>query len=224
MFLLYLISQGLEEAIRAEAGSVASGRANTLRAEYQAALNEERSLRGRVNQLRGAVLDLRERSVQYNILQRELDTNRSLYDALLERYNEIGVAGGVSTPQASIVDLGEVPGAPFSPNLPLNVVLGLLLGLGLGSAIAFALEFVTDTIKNPEDVREKLQLPSLGVIPAKKRKEDLAEQLMDKGSAIAEAYFSLTTALQFSTDQGVPRSLLVTSTRAEEGKSTTVVR
>ena len=207
----------LDSAIRSEAGN-ASG---ALHAEYRAALAEENTLKAKVRQLSAAVLDQRERAIQYNILQRELDTNRSLYDALLERYNQVGVAGSVGTPQASIVDRGEVPVLPASPNIPLNLGLGLFIGLGLGVIVVFGHEYLTDTIKAPEDVREKLHLPVLGVVPRKKRKEVLSEQIADRKSPISEAYASLLTTLQFATNSGLPQALLVTSTKAGEGKSTT---
>ena len=69
--------------------------------------------RGGSRALKGSVLNLRGRSIQYTILQREVDTNRALYDALLQRYKEIGVAGGIGTNLISIVDRGEVPGRPI---------------------------------------------------------------------------------------------------------------
>jgi capsular exopolysaccharide synthesis family protein len=211
----------LNDAISSEAGNVSGSRATTLRSEYQAAVAEEGSIQGRVNQLKGAVVNLRQRSIPYNMLKRELDTNRSLYGALLERYNQIGVAGGVDIPQASIVDQGEVPGSPSSPNILLNVLIGTLLGLGLGAALSFALHYITDRISTPEDVREKLRLPPVGVIPRLQRKEKLKAVLADRKSPVSEAYSSLATTLQFTTSEGIPRTLLVTSTVAQEGKSTT---
>ena len=211
--------QALEQAIRNEAGNVRQGRINTLRNEYQAAAAEEAALQGRVNQLRGAVLNLRGRSIQYNILQRDVDTNRALYDALLQRYKEIGVAGGIGSSQASIVDRAEVPAAPFRPNLMMNVLIGLALGLATGIGLALLLEFINDTIKSPDDVREKLRLAFLGGIPATKGKA--IEELGDISTSISEAYFSAMTSLQFTTESGAPKVLLVTSTRPSEGKSTT---
>ena len=94
------------------------------------------ALQARVNQLKGAVLNLRGRSIQYNILQREVDTNRSLYDALLQRYKEIGVAGGIGMAPVSIVDRADAPTLPFKPNLLMNLLFGLGLGLlaGIGAA------------------------------------------------------------------------------------------
>jgi uncharacterized protein involved in exopolysaccharide biosynthesis len=172
--------QAYDQAIANEAGNVSGSRANTLRSEYQAALAAEQSLQAKVNQLKGSVLDLRELSIQYNILKRQADTNRSLYQALLSRYNEIGVAGGIDTPQASLVDSGEVPDGAFSPNVPRNLALGLLLGLVAGAGLAFALYYITDRISTPDDVREKLRLPPIGVIPRLKRKEELAEVIADR--------------------------------------------
>jgi capsular exopolysaccharide synthesis family protein len=215
--------EALDRSIRSEGSVVAGGRTTTLLADFRAAAAEERSLQARVNQLQGSVLDYRGRSIQYNILKREADTNRALYEALLQRYKEIGVAGGIGTNLVSVVDRAEMPGGAYSPNLMLNLLFGLGLGLAAGLGAALALEFINDTIKTPDDVREKLQLASLGVIPRKKGNDALAEELKDQSSAISEAYFSLRTSLQFSTDSGAPKSLLITSTRASEGKSSTTL-
>ncbi|MDT9599701.1 GumC family protein [Sphingosinicella rhizophila] len=215
--------EALDQQIKREAGTVAGGNNASLLAEFQAAAAEERSLQERVEQLKSTVLNLRGRSIQYNILQREVDTNRSLYDALLQRYKEIGVAGGVGTNTVSVVDPAEPPGGPYKPNLVLNVLIGLLVGVLGGMGAALALEFVNDTIKTPDDVRDKLRLPSLGVIPKKTSEEALADELKEQTSPISEAYFSLRTSLQFTTETGAPKSLLITSTRAAEGKSSTTL-
>ncbi|HEY0412866.1 MAG TPA: polysaccharide biosynthesis tyrosine autokinase, partial [Allosphingosinicella sp.] len=212
-----------QDQIRRESGTVAGSHAATLLAEYQSAASAEREVQGRVNQLKSQVLNQRGSSIQYNILQRDVDTSRSLYDALLQRYKEIGVAGGVGTNTVSVVDRAEVPGGPYKPNLMLNLLVGLALGLIGGVGAAVALEFLNDTIKTPEDVREKLRLPSLGVIPKKKGNDALAEELKDQSSPISEAYYSLRTSLQFTTESGAPKSLLITSTRAAEGKSSTTL-
>jgi succinoglycan biosynthesis transport protein ExoP len=213
----------LDKQIAAEAGQVSTGRSNSMLADYQASVADERALQARVNQLKGSVLDLRGRTIQYNILQRELDTNRSLYDALLQRYKEIGVAGGIGTNLVSVVDRAQVPGSPYKPNMLFNLLIGFVLGLAGGIAAALALEFINDTIKTPDDVRDKLRLASLGVIPKKRGQDTLAKELEDNASPISEAYFSLRTSLQFATDTGAPKTLLITSTKAAEGKSSTTL-
>ncbi len=176
----------------------------------------------RVQQLKGDVLDLRGRSIQYAILQREVDTNRALYDALLQRYKEIGVVGGGAAP-VSTVDDASVPTAPFKPNLFWNILLGLGLGLINGMVAAVVLEFLNDTIKTRADVRNKLRLACLGAIPKRSRKITLVEELEDPASPTSEAYSSVATSLRFSSEHGVPKPLLLTSARAGEGKSSTAL-
>jgi hypothetical protein len=138
-----------------------------------------------------------------------VDTNRSLYDALLQRYKEIGVAGGIGRNLVSVVDRAETPGGPFKPNLLLNLLIGFAVGLVAGLGAALALEFINDTVKTPDDVRDKLKLASLGAIPKKQGQDSLMEELKDQGSPVSEAYFSLRTSLQFTTDNGAPKTLLL---------------
>lgn len=201
--------------------SVAQNSRTTAEAAYKVALNEERSLAGRVEQLKHAVLDLRGRSIRYNILQREVDTNRSLYDGLLQRYKEVGVAGGIATNNLSIVDRAQPPTGPSKPRPVFNAAVSVVLGLGMGVLTAFFLEALDQGVRNPADVESKLGLPLLGTVPKLDKGVTPAEAFADVRSKLSEAYFSLTTALQFSTRNGVPRSLLVTSSRPGEGKSTT---
>jgi len=194
-------------------------RLGSLRQEFQAIRAEENRLRAQVSGLSSSVLDQRGRLIQYNILRRDVDTNRTLYDALLQRYKEIGVAGGIGTTVASIVDKGLAPRAAFSPDLYLNLIIGFVLGLIIGVLAAIILEFVNDTIKSPEDIRDKLRLPFLGGVPNAKSGR-VIEELSDTLSPIAEAYLSTASAMQFVTEGGAPKTLLVTSTRPAEGKST----
>lgn len=209
----------LERQIARESSQVGGARTNALLADYRAALSAESALRSRVAQLKGSVIDLRGRSIQYNILQREVDTNRALYDALLQRYKEVGVAGGIGTSPVSIVDRAEVPGGPYRPNLLLNLLVGFMLGLVGGMAAAIALDILNDTIKTREDVRTKLGLACLGAVPKRRGKGSLFEDLADPTSPVAEAYSAILAALRFSTPTGAPKTVLVTSSRPSEGKS-----
>ena len=99
----------------------------------------------------------------------------------------------------------------------------LLTRLLLGFGTVFAIEWIFDTVKTPDDLAAKLGLTSLGVIPSVEKGGAVSDQLADPRSQVSKAYQSVRTALQFSTDHGVPRSLLVTSTRASEGKSSTAL-
>ena len=209
----------LRASVITETRNANSDRIGTLRQDFQAARAEEDRLRAQVAGLSGTVLNQRSRLIQYNILKRDVDTNRTLYDALLQRYKEIGVAGGIGTAVASVVDRGLVPGGAFSPNLYLNLIIGVVLGSIVGMLAAIALEFINDTIKTPDDVRNKLQLPFLGGIPNIKNLKPI-EELKDTLSPVAEAYLSTASAMQFVTAGGAPKTLLITSTRPAEGKST----
>jgi capsular exopolysaccharide synthesis family protein len=210
----------IEEVTRQIAAETGRARA-AVKAEYDAAVAREGMLKAQIGTLRTEALDVDGRSIQYNILKREVDTNRQLYDGLLQRYKEVGVAGDVRPNNISIIDRAEAPAGRFKPSLPLNLGIGLLLGLLLGVLAAFVLEFLDNTIKTPEDIEQKLRLPLLGIIPRLGAKDSVALQAGDSQSAFSEAYRSVRTALQFATDHGVPRTLLVTSTEPGEGKSTT---
>jgi capsular exopolysaccharide synthesis family protein len=208
----------IEKQIKTEQGNLR----NSVRAEYEAALQQEQALQAQVEQLKTAVLDLQRRSIQYYTLKREVDTNRQLYDALLQRYKDIGIASGVDSNNISIVDRAE-RGSKILPNMSKNLTQGLLAGLMLGILLAFAFEYLDDTLKRPEDIEKLLGLPVLGAIPMLKPPMTPETAMADARSAFSEAYRSLRTALQFSTDRGVPRTLLITSATANEGKSTTAL-
>ena len=187
-------------------------------ARYQEALDREQQLRAQVNRLKNEFSGERRDSIQYNIFQREVDTNRQLYDGLLQRYKEIGVAG-VGTNNISVVDRAQPAERPSSPKLLLNIALAILAGVGLAAAYVFVMEQIDQTVKDPADLKSKLGIAPLGSIPDFE-KEDILASLSDKKSVAWESYLSIRTSLAFLTDHGVPRSFLLTSTRPNEGKST----
>lgn len=209
------------DELDAQIRSISSGIRSSIQGQYTVALNRERELQGHVERLKGEVLDLRDRSVQYNILQRELDTSRTLYDGLLQRYKEVGITGNIAANNISIVDRAIPADEPSKPRLLVNLALAALLGLGLGVLAAFIIEALDETLATPDDVESKLGLPLLAVIPLLEKGVTPQEALKDVRSSFSEAYYSLRTALQFSTPNGVPSNLLVTSSRPAEGKSTT---
>ncbi len=195
----------------------------SVQAEYREAQQRESALKVRVDQLKASYLDNRRRSIQYNIYQQEVDTNRALYDGLLQRYKEIGVAGGVGVNNISVVDQADVPQRPSSPRLLVNLAISLLAGLGLGALAAFALEQMDEAIADPAEVERRLGLPLLGSVP--KVVDGIAprDELLDRKSELVDAYLAINTNLGFTTEHGVPRSFSVTSTRPAEGKSTTAL-
>lgn len=194
----------------------------SIRAEYDAAASQESLLTAKLDSLRNQALDVDVRSIEYNILKREVDTNRQLYDGLLQRYKEVGVAGDVRSNNISVIDRAQVPTSRFKPDLELNLAIGLLLGLSLGVGAAFLLEYLDDTVKTPADIEDRLKLTVLGIVP-KLTRQTPVEAVRDRRSAFSESYLSVRTALEFSTDSGVPQILLVSSAGAGEGKTTSAL-
>ena len=206
----------LDQSIAREEGRVSS----SYQSEYRQALQRETSLRQRVAGLKDDYLSLRRRSIQYNIFQQEVDTNRALYDGLLQRFKEIGVAAGVGVNNVAIVDRAFAPRKPSSPRIILNLLVSAMLGLFIGAVIALGLEQLDDAIEDPADLSSRIGLPLLGTVPQVKDEEPRVA-LADRKSELFDAYLTVQTNLGFATQDGLPRSIAVTSTRPAEGKSTT---
>ena len=204
----------LDIAINQELQSIASSRQRG----YAEALSQERSLQSQVDRLKTDYDKQRQEAIQYNILQRESDTNRQIYDALLQRYKEIGIAGEVGVNNIALVDAAVVPTFPSGPRLVLNLALALLAGLILAALAVLGLEQIDEGIRNPNDVRNVLDIPLLGVVPISD--DSPLVEIQDPKSSLSEAYFSIRSTLAFATNHGIPSSLCVTSTKPGEGKST----
>ncbi len=206
----------LQSSLRSEENRVSL----TLENQYRDARRRESELRAQVEALKSGFNAQRRRAIQYNIFQREVDTNRQIYDALLQRYKEIGVASGVGSNNVSIVDRAMPPDKPSSPKPLLNVVIAAFLGLLAGIGLALLREQLDEGFSDPTEVERRLGVPLLGVVPLLDEEDCIAE-VRDPKSGLAEAYLSIDSRLRFSSEEGVPRVLTVTSTRPAEGKSTT---
>lgn len=201
----------------------------SIKGQYDAAVQQEAMLRQRVEESRQEVLTVQDRSVDMNLLKRDLDTNRQVYDSLLQRLKELSVTADITTNNVSIVDEATPPLFPDKPRPAINLGLGLLMGLFLGALAALSREQMDDSIKHADEVEGELGMPLLGLIPMVKLPKDAATDSIallshtEPRSAFAEAYRSARTALQFSTADGAPRCLMVTSCGKGEGKSTTAL-
>lgn len=154
----------IEEArqrISSEIAKVVAG----IESAFLAAEGKERSLREKMEEQKAATLGLKDASVNYAILAREVDTNRQLYDSVLQRMKEMGVAAELRSSNVQVVDKGEVPQNPSRPRKALTLLVSMFLGLLGGIGGAFFLEYLDNTIKTPEEVQRHLGLPSLGVVP-----------------------------------------------------------
>ncbi len=209
--------------------------------EYEL-LNEHRNrLTRAVEEQNRLVSILRENLIQYNILLREVDTDKDLYDGLLQRIKEAGISAGLRSNNIRLFEPGVIPLFPQVPNTLLNLALGLGLGLMLGCALALSLEVLDTSFKTSDEVEQRLGLPCLAVIPAlelsTKQLGDKLPALQDGESGDAqivpyvrsmpavcwESYRSLRTSLLLSSSGKPPQKILITSALPGEGKTTTAV-
>ncbi len=134
--------------------------------DYLAAARRESLLRQAFKEQENQANRIAEQSVQYNILKREVDTNKQLYEGLLQRLKEAGVSAGLKASNVRIVDAAAAPQKPAKPKVLLNLAMGIVLGLGLGVGGAFLQEYLDNTLKTTEDVERLLRVPALALIPA----------------------------------------------------------
>jgi polysaccharide biosynthesis transport protein len=135
--------------------------------DYQAAVRREALVRDAFDQQQQQANLVAARAVQYNILKREVDTNKQLYEGLLQRLKEAGVSAGMNASNIRIVDAAVPPTKPISPRPVLNLGLALLLGLGCGVGVAFLQEHWDNTLKNSDDIERLLRVPALALIPSR---------------------------------------------------------
>lgn len=207
--------------------------------EYEASQTREKYLKQLIGEQEQLVDTVSQKTIQYNILKREVDTNRSLYDGVLQRMKEAQVAAGLNASNIMVVDPAQVPDGPSKPRVVFNLALGLILGLSLGVGLAFFQEYLDNTLKTPDEVESLLRLPSLGLIPSihlngssKSSKQGTAilgagtngsyGLALQSNPMAAEAFRSLRTSILLSANP-IPKILLVTSALPGEGKTTTTV-
>jgi capsular exopolysaccharide synthesis family protein len=205
---------------------------------YRSALSDEKYLAQALDEQKKVVNDIAEKSIQYNILKREVDTNKQLYEGLLTRMKEATVSAGLKASNIHIVDPAEVPKGAVKPRVFLNLSLGLIVGCIIGVALAFLQEYLDKTLKTPDEVEGLLRLPSLGLLPSiypngqGKADNKLAivstendgnyAPAVQTGRSAVEAYRSLRTSILLSANP-VPKTLLITSAVPAEGKTTVTV-
>jgi polysaccharide biosynthesis transport protein len=210
-----------------------------IRQEYEAAKARETYLSQIINQQESLVNVVSQKTIQYSILKRDVDTNQSLYDGVLQRMKEAQVSAGLNASNIMVVDPAQVPKGPAKPRVMLNLALGFILGLSVGIGLAFLQEYLDNTLKTPDEVESLLRLPSLGLIPSiplngsSKSSEAGLTTLggnsngsyglaLQNNPIAVEAFRSLRTSILLSANP-VPKVLLVTSALPGEGKTTTTV-
>jgi polysaccharide biosynthesis transport protein len=231
------------ETTRSELKQAIDGIIARTKVEYLQVSRDEQSLDQELAEQKAFALGLNDAAVKYNILAREAETNRELYQAVLKRMKDVEVTQDLHTSRVSIVDPAIPPLAPSSPRTFRDLTAGLLVGLLGGIGAVLFLEQMDQSLKNAEDVELYLQVPTLGVIPnfhrrasggyttLGSRQPELPELPSEYAHAIAvshgtgsptgEAYRILRTALLLSRAGAPPQTVLVTSALAGEGKTAT---
>ena len=192
--------------------------------EYEIDSANERSLSGAVEELKQRIQVTNRKEFRLNALEREVQTNKDLYDAFFKRIQETSATSDLQTANARIVDQAFTPEAPVKPKKKLIVAVAMLMGLLISCGIAFLLEMLNNTIRTTRDVEEKLNLPVLGVLPKLTEKTVLSRVFNlftdKKQAAFGEAVRTIRTSINLTAMDQQHRLFAVTSTVPGEGKST----
>lgn len=221
---------GLKKAIDGQQGQIVTG----LKAKMEAARSEEAQLKEELELQKSQAFELSRSTVQYNILNRELETSRELLDSILKQIKELSVSVESNASNISVVDYALSPLSPSYPRKTLFVAIGLILGVVVAVASAFLLSYIDNTVKTPEELTQFLRLPSLGVIPSFSLEKTEEESnlpalkkdvvfLKDPKSLASEAYRTIRTGILLSQAGEAPRTILITSSQSGEGKTTTAL-
>jgi len=217
---------------------------NRIEADYRAARQRELLLTQELDKQKAESNSMAERFVQYNILKREAEANKQLYEGLLQKLKEAGISAGLRSSNIRIVDPAMIPSAPSRPQKARNIVLAALVGLVGGVGLALLREYMDNTVKNPDDIEHLTRLPSLAVVPAflsengrsrvpkllkgfqpatplEGRVELISHNLPQ--SQVSEAFRALRTSLLLSQADQPPQVILLTSALPREGKTTAAV-
>lgn len=220
-----------------------------IRNEYQSALMKEKLLAETYQKQVQVVSEQTSKTVNYSILERDVETNRQMYDTLLQKAREADIATAMRGSNARIIDPAEIPGAPSKPNFMWNTLMGTISGLMISVALVILLESMDRSFKAPGDVSFHLKVPELGVIPegtlaslkssrygrgatlpaganASMGTRPQSVELVtwrDKSSTIAESFRGTVTSILHSAENGTaPRVIMVSSAIRAEGKTTIV--
>ncbi|HJZ62786.1 MAG TPA: polysaccharide biosynthesis tyrosine autokinase [Candidatus Acidoferrum sp.] len=207
--------------------------------DYNAARQHEMLLSQALEQQKAEANQMAAKLVEYNILKREAEANKTLYDGMLTKLKEANIAGALKSSNIRVVDAAMVPSHPTRPARTRNIALAFIVGLVGGIGLALLREYLDNTVKTPDDIETLARLPSLAVVPAfsetngngkrsllrgvstnghEKRVELVAQHLPK--SQMSEAFRALRTALLLSQAEHPPQVILLTSALPREGKTT----
>jgi len=195
----------------------------SVRNEFLSAQAKEKSLSSELESQKAGALALNRKGIEYGVLRRDAESNKQIYEALLQRAKETGISGELRASNIRIVDEAEVPRYPVRPNKSRGLLFGFLGGLVSAVGVAFFMDYIDNRLKNPDELRHYLGVSFLGLVPALREgdvKDGQPPLLTSKvPHNYAEAIRRVRTAVQFSTAEEGCRTVLVTSTQPTEGKT-----
>lgn len=228
-----------------------------LRADYQRAVQDEKSLSAALDQAKVLAVNENQASVKLNILQQDVETQRGLYTDFLQKTNQAKAKVAEQNNNIRIIESAQIPVSPVGPKRLILILTAFLLSFGAGVAAAFLIEYLDHTVKSTEDVEQFAQLSVLGLIPKSSspatnfarlaaggnganslsltRADDADDsfsenpaqlkllQSLTNHSLVGEAYRALRTSILMSFAGSPPKTILITSCQAGEGKTTTAV-
>lgn len=198
---------------------------DSIRIEYEAALDNEQSLQEKAEAQKQLAIELNDKATQYKILEREVVSNKEVYNSLLARSKEIGASVGADAGNIEIIDTARPPLAPYKPNVRRQLLMGIMLGLAGGLGLAFLLEYMDNTVKNPDEFSRRYHIPVLGLIPFTDSGEAEDRELAfkfyhDPKAPLAEAIRTTMFSIELSSSEAPPRTMVLTSVLPDVGKST----
>jgi len=226
----------LDQAIEKEKQNIL----DVLESDYKEARQRETLLTKALDEQKAETNQMAGKLVEYNILKREAEANKTLYEGLMTKLKETAISQGLRSSNIRVVDAAMIPSTPSRPAKTRNVALAFLIGLVGGIGLALMREYMDNTVKTPDDIERLARLPSLAVVPqfdgsvghTKKRgllksfdsnghekRIELVAQHFPK-SQMSEAFRALRTSILLSQAERPPQVILVTSALPREGKTT----
>jgi polysaccharide biosynthesis transport protein len=210
----------LDRSIREEINRI-KGRAES---DYEIAKQTVAGVSQRYEEAKKQADTLNDKAIQFTIVSQEAQESRSLYEDLLKRLKEAGILEGLKSSNITVVDPGRVPSKPSKPNVPLYMVIALAGGFLLGCCGALVVDTLDNKISGFADMEQALGQPVLGVLPFAGELHKISEKPLKKTQSVyIEAMRALRTSLMLWQSNAPPKVLLVTSSIAGEGKSTTSI-
>ena len=198
----------------------------SLEGTVQAARQQEANLQDSLDSAKKEGMDLGKKTIEYQILKREVESNQSLFQDLMSKAKTTGLENELRSTNVRLVEKAEMPRAPFTPQRMQNYQLAFVLGLGIGIGLTLLFEHLDNTVKTPDDVKTGLGLPFLGMVPQVELRTGVAslQKMMSDNpqSTVAEAYRLLRTNLLFCSPDASGMVVVVSSANPGEGKTTTV--